>query len=267
MADDLTPDAFAPPERPGTIPGTPAPCPLPRDVVPCPACGRPGSAAVHAARVRHMGRLLDVLQRQQELQAQLLALHTHMAARQERREARQDDHARRLAQHEAVMAQLQCILVGVLELLCSQEQALERGTLPGTHTPRRGGDPMPDDTPTRVPFWEPLDLSMGREEKGVSQDTAVSSLHRSQLPRYTFFEQKTLPSGSTSLSSCSLITTSWWLRAVKRLARVKGVNVPRLRNAAGVMPVAGHPSVCLWSRVRFRPSLRRRAGWMPATSP
>jgi hypothetical protein len=72
---------------------------------------------MHAAHVRHMGRLLDVLQRQQELQAQLMALQGAMATTQEQQAARQDDHARRLAQHEAVMAQLQTILVGVLELL------------------------------------------------------------------------------------------------------------------------------------------------------
>ena len=72
---------------------------------------------MHAAHVRHMGRLLDVLQRQQELQAQLMALQGDMATRQDQQAARQDDHARRLAQHEAVMAQLQTILVGVLELL------------------------------------------------------------------------------------------------------------------------------------------------------
>ena len=72
---------------------------------------------MHAAHVRHMGRLIDVLQRQQELQAQLMALQGAMATTQDQQAARQDDHARRLAQHEAVMAQLQCILVGVLELL------------------------------------------------------------------------------------------------------------------------------------------------------
>ena len=72
---------------------------------------------MHAAHVRHMGRLLDVLQRQQELQAQLMALQGGLATRQDQQAARQDDHARRLAQHEAVMAQLQTILVGVLELL------------------------------------------------------------------------------------------------------------------------------------------------------
>ena len=72
---------------------------------------------MHAAHVRHMGRLLDVLHRQQELQAQLLALQGGLTTRQDQQAACQDDHARRLAQHEAVMAQLQTILVGVLELL------------------------------------------------------------------------------------------------------------------------------------------------------
>ena len=123
---------------------------------------------------------------------------------------------------------------------------------------------MPDDTPTRVPFWEPLDLSMGRKERVLARAPAVSSLHRSQLPRYTFFEQKTLPSGSTSLSSCSLITTSWWLRAVKRLARVKGVNVSRLSECCWCNASSGAP-VSVPMVAGPVPSVSPETGWLDAS--
>lgn len=73
------------------------------------------------AHARSMIHLQEMLDRQQELQAQVNELQAKM-------DARIDDHAGRLSQHDAVMAQLQLILEAILALL-------RGGNGHGGHTP------------------------------------------------------------------------------------------------------------------------------------
>ena len=68
----------------------------------------------HAFRMAHLETLMD---RQQDLQAQVQALTNRMADRQDQQTARQDDHAARMARLEDIAGRIQLTLDAVLAML------------------------------------------------------------------------------------------------------------------------------------------------------
>lgn len=68
----------------------------------------------HAFRMAHLAMLMD---RQQDLQAQTLALADRLADMQDYQATRQDDHASRMARLEDIAGRIQLTLDAVLEML------------------------------------------------------------------------------------------------------------------------------------------------------
>ena len=61
--------------------------------------------------------LTSLLERQQEMQAQVLTLADRLADRQDQQAVRQDDHAARMARLEDIAGRIQLTLDAVLEML------------------------------------------------------------------------------------------------------------------------------------------------------
>lgn len=74
-------------------------------------------AALHQEHLTRMAHLEALMDRQQDLQAQMLAVQDRLVTRQDDQTARLDDHAARMARLEEISAKVQLTLDAVLAML------------------------------------------------------------------------------------------------------------------------------------------------------